>query len=200
MFYCKEKRGIVFTESDTTISWNDDLLSDYREYANNINNKSYECKFDESGLPIIKRYTLDENGNRYSRYLDTPNDDGIYEPDLVQIDKDILSSKKNELDLLIENHMDSEAKEWGYTVGIDRAITYILTKEEYDSFYAINPNCDEIIWHKEGKMFRAWRLAIWKYIVGQLALIESGQREFPSNEELLLELPKIETYQAQQGL
>lgn len=43
----------------------------------------------------------------------------------------------------------------------------------------------------EGKAFRAWRSAVWAKGYEILAQVQAGQREIPTEEELIAELPEL---------
>lgn len=45
---------------------------------------------------------------------------------------------------------------------------------------------------KDGIAFRAWRSLVWAYAYEQLALVLAGEREQPTVEEFLAELPALE--------
>lgn len=47
--------------------------------------KAQDRYFDDNGYPKLKEYALDENGDRYSIYLETPDANGVYKPDLDAI-------------------------------------------------------------------------------------------------------------------
>lgn len=95
-----------------------------------------------------------------------------------------------DIDNAIENHMDAEALAWGYQVdgkgSIDRAISYIGS--------AIQE------WDLEGQMFKNWRDGIWTYVYIELQKVENGERELPTPESVLTEIPQIETYKNELGL
>ena len=96
MYYDKIKKGISFEQNKNTIEWNDPILNEYRDFCNNINDKSYDISFDENGIPIIKRYKLNENNERYSSYSDNIID-GFIQPLLDNIDdieKQIFEAKQ----------------------------------------------------------------------------------------------------------
>lgn len=46
-------------------------------------------------------------------------------------------------------------------------------------------------WRAEAEAFVAWRDAVWLFAYSQLALVHTGEREAPSVEELLSELPEM---------
>lgn len=86
---------------------------------------------------------------------------------------------------LIQAHLDSTAKSWGYD-SIYTAIGYIG-----------DPND---IFNKEGLMFRNWRSAVWTYVNEELAKLKQGLRAMPTEEEAIAELPLLDTYRIEQGL
>lgn len=45
---------------------------------------------------------------------------------------------------------------------------------------------------KDGKAFRAWRSMVWAYAYEQLATVKAGEREQPTVEAFLQELPELE--------
>jgi hypothetical protein len=49
----------------------------------------YDRAFDSEGFPILLEYSLQEDGTRYSHYLQVPNADGIYMADWGKIEADI---------------------------------------------------------------------------------------------------------------
>lgn len=66
---------------------------------------------------------------------------------------------------------------------------------KYDSIenavsYAEEPAVPKF--QNDGKAFRAWRSKVWAYAYEQLALVLAGEREQPTVEAFLLELPVLE--------
>jgi len=66
---------------------------------------------------------------------------------------------------------------------------------KYDSIenavsYAEEPAVPKF--QNDGKAFRAWRSKVWAYAYEQLALVLAGEREQPTVDEFLLELPVLE--------
>jgi hypothetical protein len=66
---------------------------------------------------------------------------------------------------------------------------------KYDSIenavsYAEEPAVPKF--QNDGKAFRAWRSLVWAYAYEQLALVLAGEREQPTVDEFLLELPALE--------
>ena len=78
----------------------------------------------------------------------------------------------------VQNKLDITASQWGYD-SISNAVTY-AEEPAVPRFQA------------EGQAFRAWRSACWEYCYRQLNLVISEQREMPSVEQLISELPALE--------
>lgn len=78
----------------------------------------------------------------------------------------------------IQWHMDSRALLFGYD-DIKTAVTY-----------ADEPSVPRF--QSEGQAFRAWRSACWNYCYTLLAEVKAGQRELPSVEQLVAELPELD--------
>jgi len=77
----------------------------------------------------------------------------------------------------VDAHLDDKAKEYGYD-SIKTAVTY----------------ADEPIVQKfqeEGTAFRAWRSKVYAYVYEQLDLVQSGDRDMPTIDELIAELPDL---------
>lgn len=77
----------------------------------------------------------------------------------------------------VQAHMDAAAKAAGYD-NLLLAVTY-AEEPAVEKFQA------------EGRAFRAWRSMCWAYFYAQMDLVLSGQRERPTIEQLLAELPKL---------
>ena len=59
--------------------------------------KEHDRVVDIENLTVeIVKFKLDENGERYSHYKTTPNEEGIFEPDLVKIEADNREKEKDE--------------------------------------------------------------------------------------------------------
>lgn len=78
----------------------------------------------------------------------------------------------------IQFHMDAVARTYNYD-DIKSAVTYA---EE-----PVVPR-----FQQEGRAFRAWRSLVWGYAYTQLDLVMSGEREQPTIEQILSELPGLE--------
>lgn len=77
----------------------------------------------------------------------------------------------------VQSYMDETAQAKGYD-GILSVCSYVDTGvEQFD---------------EEGRKARVWRSACWSYCYAQLALFEAGEREIPTAEELIAELPRLE--------
>lgn len=77
----------------------------------------------------------------------------------------------------IQGHMDAAAKAYGYD-DIKAAVTY-AEEPVVPKFQA------------EGRAFRAWRSLVWAYAYGVLDEVKAGDREQPTADELLAELPEL---------
>jgi len=78
----------------------------------------------------------------------------------------------------IQSHLDEKARASGYD-DIKSAVTY-AEEPAVPRFQA------------EGQAFRAWRSRCWAYGYEQLAKVESKERERPTIEQLIAELPALE--------
>lgn len=74
----------------------------------------------------------------------------------------------------IQKHIDETAQSKGYENGISLA--------SYDS-------STNVTWANEAQTFIAWRDDVWEYAFTELEKVKSGQRQQPTLEELLRELP-----------
>ena len=77
----------------------------------------------------------------------------------------------------VDDYMDKTVQARGYD-NIAKCVTY-----EGD----IDP-----IFNREGTMAKQWRSKVYRTCYNILAEVEGGQREVPTAEELIAELPKIE--------
>lgn len=77
----------------------------------------------------------------------------------------------------IQAHMDAAAREYGYD-DIKAAVTY-ADEPAVPKFQA------------EGRAFRAWRSLVWAHAYGVLDAVQAGDREQPTADELLAELPEL---------
>lgn len=77
----------------------------------------------------------------------------------------------------IQNHIDAVAREKRYRHG-DACATYV--------------NSPTPQWAAEAQAFIAWRDAVWLYAYAELDKVMNGQREQPTIEEFLAELPEIQ--------
>lgn len=78
-------------------------------------------------------------------------------------------------EVAVQSFMDSKAQSFGYD-DIKSAVTY-----------AEEPAV--LKFQTEGKAFRAWRSLCWAYCYEQLDKVQKNQREVPTVEELVAELP-----------
>lgn len=76
----------------------------------------------------------------------------------------------------VKKHLDNEARNKDYD-SILSACSYLNSKIK--------------AWSDEAKNFIEWRDDVWAYALKVLDEVESGDREFPSESQLLSELPVI---------
>lgn len=76
----------------------------------------------------------------------------------------------------IEEHIESTAHAWRYSSSVSLASYYNSTVEEY---------------HSAARIFVPWRDKVWVYAFSELDKVRSGEREHPSIEDFIKELPKI---------
>lgn len=77
----------------------------------------------------------------------------------------------------IQKHMDDTAVAAGYD-DLKSAVTY-----------AEEPAVPKF--QEEGQALRAWRSLVWAYGYEQIKAVQSGEREMPTVEELITELPAL---------
>jgi hypothetical protein len=80
-----------------------------------------------------------------------------------------------EYEELIQSHIDSTARSRSFRDGVTMASYYHSTVIE---------------WAQEAQAFIAWRDQIWIYVYEQHARVLAGEREQPTMDELLAELPE----------
>jgi len=79
--------------------------------------------------------------------------------------------------IAIQTHIDATARQRDYDGGVSCA-SYVNST---------NPQ-----WAAEAQAFVAWRDSVWSYAFQELAKVENGEREQPTIDEFLSELPQIE--------
>ena len=109
----------------------------------------------------------DEEGKRYL----------IIDPPEVPTLEQQKAKIKGTLLKAVDHHLDKTVQARGYD-NIAKCVTY-----EGD----IDP-----IFNKEGTAAKQWRSKVYRACYNILAEVEGGQREVPTAEELIAELPKIE--------
>lgn len=77
----------------------------------------------------------------------------------------------------IQSHLDAAAKSRGYD-SIATAVSY-----------AEEPAVARF--QNDGKAFRAWRSLVWAYAYQELAKVKAGEREIPTLDAFLAELPAL---------
>lgn len=80
---------------------------------------------------------------------------------------------------------------------LTNAVQRVLDKKAqellYDSCLSVCSYIDTGVpkFDAEGKAFRAWRSAVWAKGYEILAQVQSGERDIPTEEELIAELPEL---------
>lgn len=83
---------------------------------------------------------------------------------------------QEDYELAIQTLLETTAHSRRYNQGANAFATYV--------------NSTDPIWAAEAQAFVAWRDAVWRYAYQQLDAVQAGDREQPSVEELLAELPQ----------
>jgi hypothetical protein len=110
---------------------------------------------------IPKLIDVDENGN-IKRFVPEPTPE------------EIKAKKIKKIEHAIQVMLDNKALEYGYD-NIVSACSYAAFDNPFQT---------------EGQAFIAWRGSVWKYCYDQLAAIEAGNRDEPTLDEFLQELPQ----------
>ena len=103
--------------------------------------------------------------------------------------------KREEADRLA--NMTQEEKNAHIQADLTNAVKHVLDSEaqklNYDSCLSVCSYVDTGVakFDDEGKAFRAWRSAVWAKGYEILNSVLSGEREIPTEEELLAELPEL---------
>ena len=82
-------------------------------------------------------------------------------------------------DIAVELYLDTKAKAAGYYDPLDR-----IPAIDRACAYAGFPNP----FQEESQMFVRKRSEVWAYVYGELAKVQSGERQLPTKEELVAEL------------
>lgn len=77
----------------------------------------------------------------------------------------------------IQEHLDAAARTRGYD-SIATAVSY-----------AEEPAVPKF--QEDGKAFRAWRSLVWAHVYQELAKVKAGEREIPTLDALMVELPAL---------
>ncbi|PWL18813.1 hypothetical protein DKP76_07045 [Falsochrobactrum shanghaiense] len=81
-----------------------------------------------------------------------------------------------------------------YRAAIQSLIDAKAQEKQYDSGATLASYINSTIpqWAAEAVAFVAWRDAVWAYALAELDKVQSGEREQPSVEAFLAELPEFE--------
>lgn len=102
----------------------------------------------------------------------------VVKPPYVLTPEEQQAITQKQLTDAVQAHMDKTAQTKGY----DNLLTAVT--------YADEPAIPKF--QTEGIAFRAWRSAVWDYCYAQLAAVLGGERQVPTAEELIAELPVLE--------
>ncbi len=109
-------------------------------------------------------------------------------PTSEQIQYELPTSEQIEfyISALVQSYLDEAAVGWGYD-SIRSAVSYITSiKPEFKA---------------EAKMFDDFRSDVWTFLYDEFQKVKQGLRGIPQTDELIIaELPKLETYQEQHNL
>lgn len=132
------------------------------------------------------KYYKNENGDVYA-YESDGSQDAYITPNMVQMTAEEVEAHinppksaeqvKQEKIQVIQNHLDSAAKDYGYD-DIKSAVTY-----------ADEPAVP--VFQEQGKAFRAWRSLVWAKGYELLAAVDGGA-PIPTDEELINALPTLD--------
>lgn len=95
----------------------------------------------------------------------------------AEVAEELKASTKRRLEQAVQRHLDDTAKERGYD-GILSLCTYATSANS--KFKA------------EGQAGVEWRDDVWDYCYGELDKVEAEEREIPSAEDLVAELPAFQ--------
>ena len=97
------------------------------------------------------------------------SDEGFKKPELV------LPAKQDDYETAIQNVLEETARSRRYNQGANAFATYVNSSDPY--------------WSAEALAFVEWRDAVWRYAYDQLNAVQAGERQQPTVEALLAELP-----------
>lgn len=109
----------------------------------------------------------EEDGHWYRAWIVVPADP-----------EQVIAAVTSNFEQATQSHLNSAAVAAGYD-DISTAVSY-----------AEEPAVPKF--QNDGKAFRAWRSLVWAYAYEQLDAVKSGEREQPTVDEFLLELPVLE--------
>lgn len=137
----------------------------------------YRKNKDGSILDYSESKYLDECLYTEEAIVESWNGIPYLESECPQMPKELLEARiQKQLTDAVQRVLDNKAQELNYDSCLS-VCSYIDTGV---------PKFDA-----EGKAFRAWRSAVWAKGYEILAEVQAGQREIPTEEELLAELPEL---------
>lgn len=82
----------------------------------------------------------------------------------------------------------------GYRIAIQSLIDGKAKEKQYDSGATLASYVNSTVpeWAAQAQAFVAWRDAVWVYAFGELDKVQKGERQQPSVEDFVVELPAFE--------
>jgi len=124
----QKQTGIFRNEDETIISTDPRVKTFWEPKAPNE-----DLAFDDNGFPYVKTYAMQADGTRYSHYFDTPDADGVYQPDIEKIDADTQASLDAQANIARDEAMLAGSV---YTLnGVDYTVSF--TKDDGDGMVQV---------------------------------------------------------------
>ncbi len=143
--------------------------------------------FNDDGLPTgfysedlhagkIPADAVEISEKQWRDFIDKPGQRKWLNGEVVAVETDQPAPTINDYENAIQSLVDNTAREKQFRDGVTLASYTASTK----------PN-----WAAEAQAFVAWRDNVWSYAYGELAKVQSGQREQPTVNEFLAEIAPI---------
>lgn len=144
---------------------------------------------EEAGVYIAKVDITDSSSDRYEcDYISR-------EGDVFGLAPTIRAAVQNWIDDggVVNPHTPTPPTTEEYRVAIQGMIDDKARSRLYDNGLALSTyvNSTNQQWAAEAQAFVAWRDSVWTYTYEQLALVQAGERDIPTVQEFLQELPQI---------
>jgi len=184
LHYNKQTKQITQTQSEDTIPMTDELMADYRHYAGNQQDKSLELIQEVGQVPYLVKYKLDDEGNRYSHYLDEVDEDGYKLPDLVKLAEIQVNQAKTYFTNEIQKHINKAIAEFNATHGVEFENLANIDSAGNRTGYSLQAEC---------KAFADWAyVTVWD----TMRAWEKTLTEIPTEAEFQAKLDSIPAFGA----